>query len=226
MLKGCSVTFYSSKPLTAPPAAAACGIPCAGGGGRWRLGGGRGGWSGGSSGGGGRPGCGGRWWRARSHCRFAPPLIHFIPDSLTYSVPLFLKRQCDRTLGGGLAGAGRGGAAAGGGSGARAAAGGGAPRCRFDTFVTSHSTVVAPAARCMRVLVRFFRDFVAGGPPDRCDPLPTVNRCVVTSHYSKLTNALSAAALRQVLGARGALRRWCVRGGWGAGWGDIRLSPQ
>jgi hypothetical protein len=34
-----------------------------------------------------------------SHCRFAPPLIHFIPHSLTYSVPLFLKRQCDRTLG-------------------------------------------------------------------------------------------------------------------------------
>jgi hypothetical protein len=29
-----------------------------------------------------------------------PPLIRFIPDSLTYSVPLFLKRQCDRTLGG------------------------------------------------------------------------------------------------------------------------------
>ena len=28
-----------------------------------------------------------------------PPLIHFIPDSLTYSVHLFLKRQCDRTLG-------------------------------------------------------------------------------------------------------------------------------
>jgi hypothetical protein len=26
-------------------------------------------------------------------------LIHFIPESLTYSVPLFLKRQCDRTLG-------------------------------------------------------------------------------------------------------------------------------
>ena len=26
-------------------------------------------------------------------------LIHFIPDLLTYSVPLFLKRQCDRTLG-------------------------------------------------------------------------------------------------------------------------------
>ena len=26
--------------------------------------------------------------------------IHFIPDSLTYSVPLLLKRQCDRTLGG------------------------------------------------------------------------------------------------------------------------------
>ena len=27
--------------------------------------------------------------RARSHCRFAPPLIHFIPDLLPYSVPLF-----------------------------------------------------------------------------------------------------------------------------------------
>ena len=38
--------------------------------------------------------------RARSHCRFVQPLIHFIPDSLTYSVPLFLKRQCNRTLGG------------------------------------------------------------------------------------------------------------------------------
>jgi hypothetical protein len=37
--------------------------------------------------------------RARSHCRFAPPLIQLIPDSLTYSVPLFLKRQCDRTPG-------------------------------------------------------------------------------------------------------------------------------
>jgi hypothetical protein len=38
--------------------------------------------------------------RARSHCRFVPPLIHFIPDLLAYSVPLNLKRQCDRTLGG------------------------------------------------------------------------------------------------------------------------------
>ena len=37
--------------------------------------------------------------RARSHCRFAPPLIHLGPDPLTYSVALFLKRQCDRTLG-------------------------------------------------------------------------------------------------------------------------------
>ena len=27
-----------------------------------------------------------------------PPLIHFIPDLLKYSVPLFLKRQCDRSL--------------------------------------------------------------------------------------------------------------------------------
>ena len=35
---------------------------------------------------------------ARTHCRFAPPLIHFTPCSLTYSAPLFLKRQCDRTL--------------------------------------------------------------------------------------------------------------------------------
>ena len=37
--------------------------------------------------------------RARSHCRFAPPLVHFIPASLTCSVSRFLKRQCDRTLG-------------------------------------------------------------------------------------------------------------------------------
>ena len=35
--------------------------------------------------------------RARSHCRFPPPLIHFAPESLTYSAPPFLKRQCDRT---------------------------------------------------------------------------------------------------------------------------------
>jgi hypothetical protein len=38
-------------------------------------------------------------YRARSHCRFVLPLIHFIPDFLTYSVPPFLKRQCDRSLG-------------------------------------------------------------------------------------------------------------------------------
>jgi hypothetical protein len=37
--------------------------------------------------------------RARSYCRFAPPLIHFIPYSRTYSVPLLLKRHCDRTPG-------------------------------------------------------------------------------------------------------------------------------
>jgi hypothetical protein len=31
---------------------------------------------------------------ARSHCRlFPPPFIHFIPDLLTYSAPLFLNRQ-------------------------------------------------------------------------------------------------------------------------------------
>jgi hypothetical protein len=40
--------------------------------------------------------------RARSHCRFVPPLNHFIPESITYSVPLFLKRHCDRTVGGRL----------------------------------------------------------------------------------------------------------------------------
>jgi hypothetical protein len=37
--------------------------------------------------------------RARLHCRFAPLPIHFIEDLLTCSVPLFLKRQCGRTLG-------------------------------------------------------------------------------------------------------------------------------
>ena len=37
-------------------------------------------------------------YRARLHCRFVLPLIQFIPYLLTYSVPLFLKRQCDRTL--------------------------------------------------------------------------------------------------------------------------------
>ena len=36
--------------------------------------------------------------RARSHCRVAPPLVQFIPDSLTYSVSLYLKRHCDRAL--------------------------------------------------------------------------------------------------------------------------------
>jgi hypothetical protein len=46
---------------------------------------------------GGARGRGGTGGRARSHCRFAPPLTHFIPDSPTSSVPLFLKRQCDRT---------------------------------------------------------------------------------------------------------------------------------
>ena len=38
--------------------------------------------------------------RAPSHCRVVPPLTHSIPNSLTYSVPVFLKRQCGRTLGG------------------------------------------------------------------------------------------------------------------------------
>ena len=38
--------------------------------------------------------------RAWSHCRFVPPLIRFISYLLTYSIPLFMKRQGDRTLGG------------------------------------------------------------------------------------------------------------------------------
>jgi hypothetical protein len=37
--------------------------------------------------------------RARSHCHFRLPLIHFTPESPTIPVPLFLNRQCDRTLG-------------------------------------------------------------------------------------------------------------------------------
>ena len=37
--------------------------------------------------------------RARSHRRLVLPLVRFILDPLTCSVPLFLKRQCDRTLG-------------------------------------------------------------------------------------------------------------------------------
>ena len=36
--------------------------------------------------------------RARSHCRFVLPPIRSTPESLTYSVPLFPKRQYDRTL--------------------------------------------------------------------------------------------------------------------------------
>ena len=50
---------------------------------------------------------GGGSGRARSHCRFAQPLILFIPDSLTYSVPLFMKRQRDRTPGSGSGGSGK-----------------------------------------------------------------------------------------------------------------------
>jgi hypothetical protein len=36
--------------------------------------------------------------RARPHCRFVLSFIRFIPYSLTYSIPLFLKRQCNRTV--------------------------------------------------------------------------------------------------------------------------------
>ena len=42
--------------------------------------------------------CGGT--RARSHYRVVLPTYPLHKDSLKYSVPLFLKRQCDRTLGG------------------------------------------------------------------------------------------------------------------------------
>jgi hypothetical protein len=35
----------------------------------------------------------------RSHWRLVLPLICVVPGSLTYSVPLFLRRQCNRTLG-------------------------------------------------------------------------------------------------------------------------------
>ena len=37
--------------------------------------------------------------RVRSRCRFVLPRIHFMRYSLTCSVPLYLKRRCDRTLG-------------------------------------------------------------------------------------------------------------------------------
>ena len=41
--------------------------------------------------------------RARPHCRFVLPLTRFTLDSLTYSVPLFLKRRCGRAPGDPLA---------------------------------------------------------------------------------------------------------------------------
>ena len=40
----------------------------------------------------------GTHYRARSHCRFVRPFNRSIPDSLRASVPLFLKRRCNRTL--------------------------------------------------------------------------------------------------------------------------------
>jgi hypothetical protein len=43
------------------------------------------------------PGRGGH--RDPLHCRFVLTLMHFILDSLTYSVTLFLKRQCELALG-------------------------------------------------------------------------------------------------------------------------------
>ena len=48
-------------------------------------------------------------------------LIHFIPDPLTYSVPVFLKRHCDRILGQRAAGRRRGRRVAAGDRGARRA---------------------------------------------------------------------------------------------------------
>jgi hypothetical protein len=42
-------------------------------------------------------------WQARNghtvSLSFAPPLVYFIPELLGNSVPLFLKRDCDRTPG-------------------------------------------------------------------------------------------------------------------------------
>jgi hypothetical protein len=35
------------------------------------------------------------WKQGSPHCRVVQPLICFTPESLTYSGPLFLKRQCD-----------------------------------------------------------------------------------------------------------------------------------
>ena len=37
--------------------------------------------------------------RARSHGRFAPPFLPFMPHLRTYPVPLFLRRECGRTPG-------------------------------------------------------------------------------------------------------------------------------
>jgi hypothetical protein len=74
--------------------------------------------------------------RARSHCRFAVPLTHFIPYSLTYSVPLLLKRRCGRTPGGCRAGGHDGGrAAAGGGGGGGGLAG--AERCATERTLSA-----------------------------------------------------------------------------------------
>jgi hypothetical protein len=72
----------SQQPALAAAAAAGGGGGCGGGGG---------GASASASGGG----------RARSHCRFVPPLILCTSDSLRDSAPLLLKRKCDRTLAGG-----------------------------------------------------------------------------------------------------------------------------
>ena len=76
--------------------------------------------------------------RARSQCRFVLPVTHFIPDSLTYSVPIFLKRRCDRTLGqrapGAVAGDGGGGGVA-----------ASRPRGGFETLSTGSSAF--PRAR-------------------------------------------------------------------------------
>jgi hypothetical protein len=76
----------SPHPLIAPPRGARAGGQAPGGGRRAGAEGAR---------------------RARSHCRLVAPLIHFVPVLLTYSVPLFLKRQCDRTIGARGGGSGR-----------------------------------------------------------------------------------------------------------------------
>jgi hypothetical protein len=67
--------------------------------------------------------------RARSHCRFAPPLICFIPESLAYSAPFYSEatmRPEPRRGAPGAAAAAADGSGLGGAGGGRGGGGGGA----------------------------------------------------------------------------------------------------